>query len=108
MLLTFDQPLSHKVVIHGFSNDLGDLFTVKFHKAITFTSASLQIKQTTKAIKHDHKLNYTAKKNCGYMGFFVQLCKVVKKLNEPFWYWQSYLTLSERCTKGNFQTVPLS
>lgn len=42
-ILTFDEPLSHEVIVHRLCNDFGDFIAIKLNKGVTFTSTRLQV-----------------------------------------------------------------
>ena len=44
-ILTFDQPLSHEVIVHGLSDDLGHLITFILNEGVSFAATRLAKKR---------------------------------------------------------------
>lgn len=134
-ILTFNQSLSHEVIVHGLCNNLGYFITVKLHKSIAFTPTCLENKtwEKTTMVCHfistlvaDLALDFHFKGIaiqcfsdpllwsfpilgcfCWQMGFItLPRWEVDDKLNMPHYFRHSCLTPDHWYTWDHFQSVP--
>lgn len=106
--LTFDESLSHQVIIHRLCNDLRHFIAVKLDESVTFAVTSLQTnRERNKVTVTDSQMFSFPPDVCWHMGFITLITgRAGDKLNVPEYSRLSYLTSDHFYIWDHFQSQP--
>lgn len=119
-ILTFDESLSHEVIVHGLCNNFGHFIAIKLYKCVAFASTCLQVKETIterklRLILHGFTFHSL---HCRFIiwvflvlllehGFYRSANRWAgDKLNAPAYFRLSYLTSDHCYIWDHFQSEP--
>lgn len=106
--LTFDESLTHQVIIHRLCNDLRHFIAVKLDESVTFAVTSLQTnRERNKVTVTDSQMFSFPPDVCWHMGFITLITgRAGDKLNVPEYSRLSYLTSDHFYIWDHFQSQP--